>query len=458
MRGIRCQELSLQGTGHHTYTVYRGQQMSASELDQLKKCVGGTIAMTSFVSTSKTPNVAEMFAGNGEGQTDMESVIFEIIISESEYDYERSPFADISHLSSKEGEDEVLLCLGTVLQVESVEKKEPVTWVRLRMCQREENEVPRQLLVGLNNVKMSFQFVPLGWISLWQLHVVLMFMGCVRQAKQLQEVLLSSIKSMPDTVINPISRFWLECMPLYFEFAELDLADPDLNHRLQMLVSKVQKETRSALDSRPFDNQRDEPFLSPIKLIDDLFHMSKSDQDSVDPSKYCMEFSKKCLASCELNLQPIFDMLWKRILQPMFGMKKLGDQSGGSTMDSISETYHDGTFSENDPQRIVWCYRLAKVAKDRGDYGQAIQLLREGLAIPCTKTYHAVLYQELRLIYSMQEDWFACLDCCRAIIDLPGLPPNSPYIAQAYMDCGRASRELGDYNAALLNYTEALGL
>jgi hypothetical protein len=144
----------LEGTGQLIQTLYRGQHMSASELTQLKACVGGIIAMTSFVSTSKNLDVAKMFAGNGEGTCDIESVIFEIIIDECEHEYQRSPFADIRAFSSKPEEEEVLLFPRTVLQVKSVERKGPVTWVLVHMCQCEESKVPEQFFLG-----MSFQRV-----------------------------------------------------------------------------------------------------------------------------------------------------------------------------------------------------------------------------------------------------------------------------------------------------------
>ena len=266
MRGIRCQELSLQGTGHHTYTVYRGQQMSASELDQLKKCVGGTIAMTSFVSTSKTPNVAEMFAGNGEGQTDMESVIFEIIISESEYDYERSPFADISHLSSKEGEDEVLLCLGTVLQVESVEKKEPVTWVRLRMCQREDHEVLREPLNPILSA-VSEDSDSNEKFSLGQLGGMLYFMDDFRKMEQVFKVMGLSRGSPTD----PVIAFCSKSISFARECGEMDITDTDCKHKMLTLLGGIQTLARSVIDSRPSGDSLSYPTISSIALVNDFF-------------------------------------------------------------------------------------------------------------------------------------------------------------------------------------------
>ena len=41
---------------------------------------------------------------------------------------------------------------------------------------------------------------------------------------------------------------------------------------------------------------------------------------------------------------------------------------------------------------------------------------------------------------------------------MPQLPPNSPEIVQAHIDCRLTCRLLGDYAEELLNYTKALEL
>jgi hypothetical protein len=121
---------------HRRLVVYRGQRISSHELEQIKTSIGSLIAMTSFVSTTKQREVAKTYAGTGEGRPHYESVIFEIIINEDELDDRRLPFADINKVSyfGKE-EDEVLLCMGTVLRIESVEAVGEVIHIRLHICQ-----------------------------------------------------------------------------------------------------------------------------------------------------------------------------------------------------------------------------------------------------------------------------------------------------------------------------------
>ena len=56
--------------------------MAANELKRIKDSIGHLIAMNSFLSTSLSYQIAEIYAGNGEDRPKFESVIFEIIIDE----------------------------------------------------------------------------------------------------------------------------------------------------------------------------------------------------------------------------------------------------------------------------------------------------------------------------------------------------------------------------------------
>ena len=453
MKGVEDNFFLFEGTGQLVHTLYRGQQMSTSELNQLKACVGGTIAMTSFLSATKNLDVAEMFAGNGEETCDIESVIFEIIIDESEYDYERSPFAYISQLSSKKDESEVLLSLGTTLRVEFVETKQQVTWVRVRMRQREDNEVPRQLFVGWENA-VSVNSNVGEILSLGQLSTILSLMGNFRQSKQL----LKWMQSLTDPAMDSVAAFWFESISLTTEYQELDRTDADHNHRWQTVIGTLKKATRSLLNSRSLDDCERDASISPISLLDHLFHMSKSEKDSIDISELTSEFVNRMGSYYQMNVQPVWNLVKKRELLSLARTGNFTDQSHEVKIHDILEAYHDTKLSENDPKRIELCWDLANDAYKKGDYNQAIRLARDGLAIPSTQVYQEKLRRLLKVIYWEQKDWFSSLECCQGAINMPQLPPNSSLIVEAYMDCGFACRQLEDYYEALLNYTKALEL
>ncbi|CAF1132697.1 unnamed protein product [Adineta ricciae] len=118
-------------------TVYRGQQMEASELNNLKASKNTIISLKSFLSTTKRQDVALIFAGDGSNRPEIESVLFEITI-----DVNRShkPLADISNVSHMSDENEVLLSMGMLFVVQSVKQMENNVW-KIQLTATDESRV-----------------------------------------------------------------------------------------------------------------------------------------------------------------------------------------------------------------------------------------------------------------------------------------------------------------------------
>ncbi|CAF4196971.1 unnamed protein product [Rotaria sordida] len=95
-------------------TVYRGQQLAASELEAFKVNINRFISLNSFWSTTKDKDVALMYAGNGLERPLIESVLFEMLI---EINTSEKPLADISKISYMLDENEVLLTMGTIFRI-----------------------------------------------------------------------------------------------------------------------------------------------------------------------------------------------------------------------------------------------------------------------------------------------------------------------------------------------------
>ena len=98
--------------------VYRDQRLLSVELQHLQKSIGHLICFTSITSTSTNVEIALQYAGHSEEQSMYQSVIYEIHIDLSELEGNVSPYADISDVSYIPDEDEVLLCMETVMYIE----------------------------------------------------------------------------------------------------------------------------------------------------------------------------------------------------------------------------------------------------------------------------------------------------------------------------------------------------
>ncbi|CAF3336442.1 unnamed protein product [Rotaria sp. Silwood2] len=97
--------------------VFRGQLMSQNELTELQQNIGKVFYTNTFLSTSLSYEIACEFSGLGTNP-DLNSVIFQYELDESK---KPKPFADISKDSYHHDENEVLLSMGTLFRLQSVE-------------------------------------------------------------------------------------------------------------------------------------------------------------------------------------------------------------------------------------------------------------------------------------------------------------------------------------------------
>ncbi len=100
--------------------VYRGQSISNEELTLLRQSQNGFFSMQSFLSASTMPEIGQFFAESNAPSTDtLVRIVYEFKIDTRLT--KTKPFADINHLSYFQGENEVLLALGSVFRIDSVQ-------------------------------------------------------------------------------------------------------------------------------------------------------------------------------------------------------------------------------------------------------------------------------------------------------------------------------------------------
>ncbi|CAF2905927.1 unnamed protein product [Rotaria sp. Silwood2] len=111
-------------------TFYRGQLISACELERLRSNRGGLISMNTFMSTTERMEVALIYAGDGSRRPTLESCLFEIEIDPL-INLKNLVFANIAYCSQFPEEKEFLFSLGTSFRIESVQEQNKVWHVKL---------------------------------------------------------------------------------------------------------------------------------------------------------------------------------------------------------------------------------------------------------------------------------------------------------------------------------------
>jgi hypothetical protein len=160
----------------HQIKVYRGQTISKSELETLKKRIGKLVSLNSFWSTSNNCQVAALFADTGAKSDDMASVLFEI--EADPFMVDTKPFADISKHSPFGDEQEVLFMFGSIFRVVKVYQDiEPIWIIEMSLCDDDDLDVQEVLeYMQKQNGKGETNLQTLGKL-MWQ-------MGCYDLAKK----------------------------------------------------------------------------------------------------------------------------------------------------------------------------------------------------------------------------------------------------------------------------------
>ena len=108
-------------------TVRRGKLLSTSVLQQLIDNERGLISMNGFLSTTMSPDVADMHSGVGDNIGDgYKPVRFVLTI-----DNIKQPYASLHDYSVIKHEEEILFSLGTIWRIESIEFNEKLYQVAL---------------------------------------------------------------------------------------------------------------------------------------------------------------------------------------------------------------------------------------------------------------------------------------------------------------------------------------
>ena len=100
--------------------VYRGQVISLTEVNHLRKNIGQLFLTNTFLSATNDFPVACVFAQK-DNLLKLESVVFEFHVDTSTIT--NRPYADIQNLSSNRSEQEFLFCIGTAFRMKSIEAK-----------------------------------------------------------------------------------------------------------------------------------------------------------------------------------------------------------------------------------------------------------------------------------------------------------------------------------------------
>ena len=106
-------------TSSQSFIVYRGQNLSQTDFNQLKQNQGGLLAFNNFLSTSKNRNTSLKFVHRNLRKNELVPLLFVMNIDPS---IQSTPFAHVANISAIRGEDEILFSMHSVFRIGMVQQ------------------------------------------------------------------------------------------------------------------------------------------------------------------------------------------------------------------------------------------------------------------------------------------------------------------------------------------------
>lgn len=427
--------------------LYRGQLVNPNELESFRKSIGKMVSMTSFTSTTKDLGVAYQFSGAGGHRPHLESVIFEIIFRGSDFVDQLPPsLADISRVSSTRDEKEVLLCIGTVMRLESIRTDSRVTYIRLHICPYDELLANKMTEIFSSNGSMGKLDTETS--ILFQLAFALAAKGEFEKGVKVYSIMKSKGNPFANALLSIIS-------PMYRLLPNLTI-DSIFDSNMIVESKEIFKSAGHFINQVPISSSCVNVLKSIVPIFSKMTH-------SVDFRAGNTIYDWDELLSVVLNAMEAVPNEMPEIeglaefkfvstqLRAIFGSR----QPTANSWDELEMTVKEQFRSDGRNQSNFFMYMGSRAFRE-GDLGRALKYFNKAVSLPGLPNTNISCHGMLGLIHRSQNNFPKAIESYQAIIEAPNLPANSYLRYRTHLDRGDAFLALGEVSEAYLSYTNAL--
>jgi tetratricopeptide (TPR) repeat protein len=423
---------SKQYGGHHhsdPFIVYRGQGLSQTDFDQLKKTQGGLLSFNNFLSTSLDREVSLAFAESNQYSPNLIGVLFEISIDPS---ISSSPFANVGSASHFQEEEEILFSMHSVFRIEQVgqiDKNDRLWQVNLTLTSDNDPQ-----LHALTKCMQEETMGSTGWLRLGKLMIRL---GHFDKAEELYEILLKQ-------TTNEGEKAHL--------FHQLGCSK-DGQGKYVDAIGFSEKTLEIEQKTLPANHPR---LASSYNNIGFVYASMGEYSKALSYYEKALEIRQKTLP----ENHPDFAQSYNNI---------------GSAYDSMGEyskalSYYDKTleieqktFPENHPDLASSYNNIGLVYDNMGEYSKALSYYDKSLEIrqktlPANHPHLATSYNNIGLVYYNMGEYSKALSYYEKALEIrqKTLPANHPSLATSYNNIGMVYDNMGEYSKALSYYEKTL--
>ncbi|CAF1058080.1 unnamed protein product [Adineta steineri] len=466
------QEQYVGSTAADTFTVYRGQGLSAKDFEQMIKIKGGLISFNNFLSTSKERDLCYSFAESNQANPDLVGILFIMKVDPSQ---STSPFALIAGISSfKEGE-EVLFSMHSVFRVQDIKQmggNNRLCEVNLTLTADNDPELNRLT----DYIRKESYSDTEGWN---RLGMVLRKMGQFDKAEDIYQVLLDQTNDDKNRVpiyhqlglIKDDQGKYQEALVLYEKSLTINQKTLPPNH--PDLIASYNN-----IGSVHYNMNNYSKALSSYEKVLEIQQRSLPPNHSDLASSYNnigvvhrnMGNYSKALSSNEKALE-----IWQQSLSPNhpdlassynnIGLvyKNMANyQKALSSYEKALEIQRQSLLA-NHPDLASSYNNLGSVHRNVGNYSEALSYYEKAFEIqqqslPSDHSDLAKSYGNIGNVHCNMGNYPKALSCHEKAfkIQQQSLLANHPDLAKSYVAIGNVYYNMGDYPKALLSYEKAL--
>jgi tetratricopeptide (TPR) repeat protein len=466
---------SEQFNGQHSsepFTVYRGQGVSNSDLEQMIKTKGGLLSFNNFLSTSKSREVSLAFAESNLLNPSLVGVLFVMTIDPSK---STTPFVSTDDHSYVQSEEEVLFAMHTIFRICDIEQmSEDNRLFKVNLTLTSDND--KDLRALTDRIREETFPYSKGW---YRLGLLLLKMAQFDKAQQLFEGMLDQTtdESEKGNIYAQLGRtkhdqgeyeealtFYEKSLQIYQKL--LSLNHPNLAQSYNNIgavyenmgeYAKALSYNEKALEIRQQSLPPNHPDLATsYNNIGAVYYNMR------DYSK-ALSYYEKSLEIQKQSLPPNHPSLAQSYNNIGVVYENIGEYAKALSYNEKALEIRQQSLPPNHPDLATSYNNIGGIYEHMGEYPQALSSLEKSLAIqqrslPPNHPNLANSYSNIGMLYNKMGKYSEALSFHEKALEIrqKTLPSDHPDLAISYNNIGLVYDNMGEYQTALFSHEKAL--
>mgnify|MGYP002384482041 CR=1 FL=1 len=417
-------------TSSQSFIVYRGQNLSETDFNQLKQNQGGLLAFNNFLSTSKNRKTSLDFIHRNQGKGDFVSVLFVMRIDPS---IQNAPFANVDKITAIDGEEEILFSMHSVFrtgQIKQLPGSIPLWEVELILTSDNDPEL-RELTESIQTETSSSYT---GWYRLGKLLIKL---AKFDKAEELYRILFEQTSDQNEKAT------------IFHQFGTINDDQGEYSKALEYYEKSLEISKKTLPANHP-------NLATSYNNIGSVYCSMGEYSKALEYYEKSLEIRKKTLPTNHPDLATSYNNIGSVYYS-------MGEYSKALEYYEKSLEIKNKTLPENHPDLAASYNNIGAVYCSMGEYSKALEYYEKSLEIknktlPENHPDLAASYNNIGAVYCSMGEYSKALEYYEKSLEIKNktLPANHPDLATSYNNIGSVYYSMGEYSKALENYQKSL--